>query len=94
MLPYIPKSARNEQRIRERVELEDLDRIQRWVIENTGEGNRNKQLYNYAMILVDMGADYSDIEEAVLDVNSKLKDPIGEKEIKNTILLSISKKLK
>ena len=46
------------------------------------------------MILVDMGADYSDIEEAVLDVNSKLKDPIGEKEIKNTILLSISKKLK
>lgn len=94
VLPYIPKSARNEQRIRERMEMGDLDNIQRWVIENTGEGNRNKQLYNYGMILVDMGADYSEIEEAVLDVNSKLKDPIGDKEIKNTILLSISKKLK
>lgn len=94
VLPYIPKSTRNDQRIRDRVELEDLDRIQRWVIENTGEGNRNKQLYNYAMVLVDMGADYSTIENSIMDVNSKLRDPIGEKELKNTILLSISKKLK
>lgn len=94
VLPYIPKSTRNDQRIRDRVELEDLDRIQRWVIENTGEGNRNKQLYNYAMVLVDMGADYSTIESSVMDVNNKLRDPIGEKELKNTILLSISKKLK
>lgn len=94
VLPFIPKSARNDQRIRERVEIEDLDRIQRWVIENTGEGNRNKQLYNYAMILVDMGADYSDIEEKVFELNKGLRDPISEKELKNTILLSISKKLK
>lgn len=94
VLPYIPKTSKNEQRIRDQVDIQDLDRIQRWTIENTGEGNRNKQLYNYAMILVDMGADYATVEEGVLNVNSKLKDPIAEKEIKNTILASIHKKIK
>lgn len=94
VLPYIPKTSKNEQRIREMVEIGDLDKLQRWMLNNTGEGNRNKQLYNYAMILVDMGADYSTVESSIMDLNSKLRDPIGEKELKNTILLSISKKIK
>ncbi len=94
VLPYIPKTEKNEQRIRERVEIGDLDRLQAWMLENTGEGNRNKQLYNYAMVLVDSGADYTTVETNLLDLNSKLRDPIPEKELKNTILVSISKKIK
>lgn len=94
ILPYIPRTAKNEQRQREAIEYENLDRIQRWFIENTGEGNRNKQLYRYAMALVDMGLAYSQVEENLLDFNSKLKDPIAEKEIKNTILTSVAKKIK
>lgn len=92
-LPYIPKTAKNEQLMTERKDIQNLDNIQRWVYENTGEGNRSNQLYRYAMILVDMGCQFHEVEQSLLELNNNLRDPLPEKEIKNTILLTVSKKI-
>ena len=69
-----------------------MDRIQRWVIENTGEGNRNKQLYNFAMVLYVGGLDFVDIGARVRALNDKLADKLDEQELQATILKSIQSK--
>ena len=92
-LEFIPRTTKNEERIKRAKHYENLDGLQHWVMSTTGEGNRNKQLYRYAMILVDKGMDYADIQESVLAMNAGLKDGISEKEIKNTIMSSVARKL-
>lgn len=94
ILPYVPRTSKCDERMREGVEYENLDRVQRWFVENTCQGNRNKQLYKYSMVLVDMGLSYSQVEENLLSFNSKLKGALDEKEIKNSILKTVAKKIK
>lgn len=92
-LEFIPRTTKNEERIKRSKEYANLDGLQHWVMSTTGEGNRNKQLYRYAMILVDKGMSYNDIQESVLAMNAGLKDGISEKEIINTIMSSVSRKI-
>lgn len=94
ILPYLPKTSKNEQRLRIFAEMGDVDNLARWVINNTGEGNRNKQLYRYAMVMVDMGYDYDSIYTSLKEVNAILKDGLTEKELQNTIMKSVSSKIK
>lgn len=94
ILPYVPRTSKCDERTREVIEYENLDKVQRWFVENTCQGNRNKQLYRYAMVLVDMGLSYSEVEDNLLDFNSKLKGALDEKEIKNSILKTVAKKIK
>lgn len=92
VLPYIPKTKKADDR-KVLTESMDLDRLEMWIINNTGDGNRNKQLYNYACILADMGKDVVDIRKKVLSLNEKLADKLSEDEIANTILKSIVNKV-
>lgn len=92
-LEFIPRTTKNEERIKRVKEYANLDGLQHWVMTTTGEGNRNKQLYRYAMILVDKGMDYNSILESVLEMNAGLKDSISEKEIHNTIMSSVARKI-
>lgn len=95
VLPYIPKTSRNDTRINDMKQFENFDGLQRWVIQNTGDGNRNKQLYRYAMILADSGAyNYSEVENMVIEMNNMLPDKLTDTEIKNTIMKSVAKKVK
>lgn len=94
VLDYIPRSTKNEDRIKKAKDYANLDGLQYWVMSTTGEGNRNKQLYRYAMILVDSGHDYDDIFTLVKQMNDGLKDGISDKEIANTIMSSVARKLK
>lgn len=91
VLPYIPETKKNEQRIINLLDS-DMDRLEAWIINNAEDGNRNNQLYNYASILLDNGEDYVEIRNKVLALNSKLPDSLSEEEIDNTILRSISSK--
>lgn len=92
VLPFIPQTKKNEERIHD-LQSSDLDRLEAWVINNTADGNRNKQLYNYACILADSGKEYSDVRAGVLELNFKLPDSLPEDEIENTILRSIATKM-
>lgn len=93
ILPYIPRTTKNEQRMRTFEEMGDVDNLAKWVINNTGEGNRNKQLFRYAMVMVDMGYDYDSIFESVKEVNAILKDGLSEKELLNSIMKSVASKI-
>ena len=71
----------------------DLDRLESWVINNIGDGNRNNQLFNYACILADMGNSFAQIQEKVFDLNSKIPDSLDEDELSNTVMKSIAKRI-
>lgn len=91
ILPFIPKTTKNEVRKRELNDQQSMDNLERWVINNTGDGNRNNQLLRYALILVDAGFDFDQIRARVNDLNDKLPDKLEEAEIVGTIMVTAGK---
>ena len=94
VLPFIPRTAKNEEREARFKDQKDLDNLERWVLNNTGDGNRNKQLYNYAMVLVESGLEFAEVGIKVRNLNSKLADKLSDDELQATILKSIQNKFK
>lgn len=92
-LPFIPKTSKNEERRRLVDSQQSMDNLERWVINNTGDGNRNNQLLRYAMILVDAYFDFEDIRQRVISLNDKLPDKLEDHEIMGTIMVTVSKAL-
>ena len=93
VLPYIPETKRSDER-KALLEEQDLDKLESWFMNNIGDGNRNKQLYRYACILMDTGHNFVSIQEKVLSFNSKLIDSLSEDELSQTVLKSIAQKIK
>lgn len=92
-LPFIPKTSKNEERKNRLQDQQSLDNLERWVINNTGDGNRNNMLLRYSMILVDAGFDFNRIKDKVTDLNDKLPDKLEEAEIMGTVMVSVGKAL-
>ena len=93
ILPFIPKTSRNEDFKQRQLDQAGLNNLERWVMSNTGDGNRNNMLLRYAMILVDAGMTYDEISSRVSDLNDKLPDKLKEEEILATIMTTVGKKL-
>ena len=91
VLPFIPKTSKNDEYKRQLSDLAHLDNLERWFIENTGLGNRSNQLVKYALLLVDMGASASEVDEKVKSLNSKMADKLSDKEIDGTIMITAAK---
>lgn len=94
VLPFIPRTAKNEERESKFKDQAELDNLERWMLNNTGDGNRNKQLYNYAMVLVEADLDFVEVGAKVRNLNAKLADKLTDDELTNTILKSIQSKSK
>ena len=94
VLPYIPRTTKNEEREARFKDQKDLDNLERWVLNNTGDGNRNKQLYNFAMVLVESGLGFVEVGAKVRALNDKLADKLSDDELQSTILKSIQSKSK
>ena len=90
-LPFIPKTSKNEERKERLNSQQSMDNLERWVINNIGDGNRNNMLLRYAMILVDAGFDFEAIRLKVIDLNDKIADKLDEVEIMSTIMISVGK---
>lgn len=88
ILPFIPKTSRNEQFKKENHKLDSLDNLERWFAQRISSGNRNNQLLKYALFLVDAGWALVDVSRQVHAFNKKLAEPISEDEIDNTILVT------
>lgn len=93
VLPFIPKTSKNEERERLLQDQQALDNLERWMINNTGAGNRSNMLIRYALILVDAGFDFDGIRLKVLELNNKLPDKLDELEVTSTILQTTAKAL-
>ena len=90
-LQFIPKTTRNDERKQRILDTQSLSNLERWFVNHTGSGNRNKQLLKYAMVLVDAGKDWNDVRHAVVDLNQKIPDKLDESEIMATIMSTVSK---
>ena len=93
MLPYIPKTSKNEDRKQLLGNQQQMDNLERWVINNTGDGNRNNMLHRFAEILIDAGFDFEGIRTRVIELNDKLADKLDEAEINGSIMITVAKKL-
>ena len=90
-LIFIPKTTKNEERKKLVLDQNNLSNLERWFINNTGDGNRSNQLIKYALLLVDSGMDLDSVKNNTLALNSKLPDMLEESEVISTILVSASK---
>jgi hypothetical protein len=93
VLPFIPKTAKNEQRKLLLDSQQSMDNLERWVINNIGDGNRNNMLLRYAMLLVDAGYDFEGIRSRVVSLNDKIPDKLDEVEIMSTVMITVGKHL-
>ena len=92
-LPFIPKTSKNEERKTLMNSQQSMDNLERWVINNIGDGNRNNMLLRYAMVLVDGGFDLEGIRTRVISLNDKIPDKLAVEEIYATIMASVTKVL-
>lgn len=93
VLPYIPKTSQNDERQLKLSTQAQMDNLERWVINNSGDGNRNIMLHRFARILVDAGKDWSQIKDLVCSLNEKLPDKLSEAEILGSIMTTVAKEL-
>jgi hypothetical protein len=92
VLPFIPKTSRNEQHKQGVKELASLDNLERWFAQRIADGNRNNQMIKFALTLVDSGMDLVGVTNSVAAFNAKLNDPLSDDEISNTIMVTVGKK--
>lgn len=90
-LPFIPKTSKNEERKALMHDQQSMDNLERWILNNSGDGNRNNMLLRYAMILVDGGFDFEKIRQRVIALNDKMADKLEEAEIMGSIMVSTAK---
>jgi hypothetical protein len=91
ILPFIPKTSKNEQRKALLNTQQSLDNLERWVVNNIGDGNRNNMLLRYALILVDAGLDFEAIRVKVVGLNNSLPDRLDEAELMGTVMITVAR---
>jgi len=91
VLPFIPKTSKNEEFKATVLDQQGMDNLERWIINNTGDGNRNNMLLRFAMILVDGNFAYDDVMQRVNSLNDKLPDSLLEEEIMTTVMVTAGK---
>lgn len=92
VLPFVPKTSKNEQFIESNTKLHNLDNLERWFAQRIATGSRNNQLIKFALALVDSGMSYADVERSVLDFNEKLSNKLSQEELRQTVLVTVAKK--
>lgn len=93
VLPFVPKTSKNEERKARLKDQQSLDNLERWLLDTASDSGRNNTLLKYGMILVDAGFGFEDIRKKVLALNEKLPDKLEEIEILGTVLVTVAKAL-
>lgn len=93
VLPFIPKTSKNEERQQRLGSQQQMDNLERWIINNTGDGNRNVMLHRYARLLIEAGKNWQEIKDMVCGLNDKLADKLSDAEILGSIMTTVSKEL-
>lgn len=91
-LPFIPKTSRNEVYVSQTKSLQSLDNLERWFAQRMIQGNRNKQMIKFALLLVDSGLDFQTVRSHVLAFDAKLQEPLGEDELNRSVLVTVAKR--
>ena len=90
-LPFIPKTSKNEERKAQLDSQQSMDNLERWVLNNSGDGNRNNMLIRYALILVDAGFEFEGVRSRIMSLNDKMPDKLDESEVMSTVMVTVAK---
>ena len=93
VLPFIPKTTKNEQFKSRITDQAGMDNMERWFINNIQDGSRNNMLHRFAMTLVDAGLSEEMISQKVLTMNSKLPSPLDMSEVQSTVLTTVKSEI-
>lgn len=93
VLPFIPKTSKDEERKTKLDSQASLDKLERWVMNNIGDGNRNNMLHRFARILIDAGFGFDGIKEKVFALNEKIPDKLTHEELLGTVLTTVSREM-
>lgn len=88
---YIPKTKRNAERQQQLSKL-DIGRLEHWFLGQLNQGNRNKTLFSYAMVLWEQKQSLEEIKAAVLALNKLSNAPLSSTEIQSTIFKTLESK--
>lgn len=91
VLPFIPKTSKNEERKIRLQDQQSMNNLERWVMNNIGDGNRNNMLLRYGMLLVDGGFGLSQIQDCIMSLNDKIADKLDAQEIFTSIMVTVTK---
>lgn len=89
--PYLPNTTEETNRKAELAKIEDLDKTASWFLLQAESSGRNNSLFRYAMMLRDSGYELDSVKSAVLDLNSRLKSPLPEEELNQTVFATLMK---
>ena len=92
ILPFIPKTSKNEVYQREFKSVASLDNLERWFAQRIVTGSRNNQMVKFALALLDSGLDLISVSRQVHAFNKKLNDPLDSEEIDSTIMVTVGKR--
>ena len=92
VLPFIPRTSKNEQYQQGYQKVQSLDNLERWFAVRIATGSRNNQMLKYALALVDSGMSLIDVSKQVHLFNAKLSNQLPEEEIDQTILNTVAKR--
>lgn len=93
VLPFVPKTSKNERYKADTLSLQSLDNLERWFAQRFAEGNRSNQMIKFALALVDGGLNYAEVEAKVLGFNAKLSNKMTVDELRSTVLVTVAKRL-
>lgn len=92
ILPFIPKTTKNETYKKDYKAVASLDNLERWFAQRIVTGSRNNQMIKFALALVDSGLDLITVSKQVHAFNKKLNDPLDEEEVDSTIMVTVGKR--
>jgi hypothetical protein len=88
-MQFIPKTSKNEARVKQNEALGSMDNIERWFAKEMTNGQRNNTLAKFSFMLLDSGIEPDEVEKRVIDFNDKLKDKLSVDELQNTVIKSL-----
>ena len=89
VLPFIPQTKRYDEYKKSQLSLQSMSNLERWFASQMVEGQRNNIMAQFGFLLMDSGFNSQEIQDKLLDFNSKLQNKLDEKEILSTVMLSI-----
>lgn len=92
VLPYIPKTKKNEERKQFVDSTANMDKLERYFFNKSEEGNRNNCIFKYGSALIDAGYDLDDLNLKIKAFNGKLPKPLTDEELMNTVINSVTRK--
>jgi len=92
VLPFIPKTSKNEAHKKDFKAVASLDNLERWFAQRIVTGSRNNHMVKFALALLDSGLDLVTVSRQVHAFNKKLSDPMDADEIDSTIMVTVGKR--